>query len=452
VVSVKGNIKMYLLAKNSFSDRGLGMSERKRENTSFRSREVRPMYGEIEWLKVKSLARQGYGFKPIGRKLGLDWRTVKKLFYMPAPPQPRPRERASILDNFKPIIDGWLGLNPQMMAVDIERKLRSLGYEGSYSTVKRYGHFRKEEIFREATVRFETLPGQQAQVDFAVARAHYVDGSEDKVVIYFFLLSFSRWKEADISENQRRKALMYRMEQTFWKIGGVAKEVLFDNLAPVAARARTLRSEGELAEEWQRFEAYYGFKTRLSMAYRAQTKGKVERPIEPVKRFIESGVFLSRGHLRRELHRYIQEENEKVHSTTRERPVERLAKEREFLLPLPEKSLDLARVERRWVSKDCFISVDGVRYSVPWEYVGKLIEVRITKTEVQLFTLRGSLIGSHRRLPVSLRNRYGVNVKDFSHHLHIPKERANLLILRVETPLIKASWIKAIKAASDRFF
>jgi len=69
---VNGNIKMYLLAKNSFSDKGLGMSERKRENTSFRSREVQPMYGEIECLKVKSLARQGYGFKPIGRKLGLD--------------------------------------------------------------------------------------------------------------------------------------------------------------------------------------------------------------------------------------------------------------------------------------------------------------------------------------------------------------------------------------------
>ncbi|MCP2620202.1 hypothetical protein NLC35_03030 [Candidatus Aminicenantes bacterium AC-334-K16] len=122
-----------------------------------------------------------------------------------------------------------------MLAVDIERKLRSLGYEGSYSTVKRYVRFRKEEIFREATVRFETLPGQQAQVDFAVARPHYVDGSEDKVVLYFFLLGFSRWKEADISENQRRKSLMYL----------VAKEVLVDNLAPVVNGKQKSHGDGK---------------------------------------------------------------------------------------------------------------------------------------------------------------------------------------------------------------
>jgi transposase len=60
------------------------------------------------------------------------------------------------------------------------------------------------------------------------------------------------------------------------------------------------------------------------MAYRAQTKGKVERPIDPLKRFLESEVFLPREHLRRELQKFIQEDNEKVHSTTREKPVDRL--------------------------------------------------------------------------------------------------------------------------------
>lgn len=65
------------------------------------------------------------------------------------------------------MVDGWLGIDPDITAVDIERKLRALGYEGSYSTLKRYVRWRKEEIFREATVSFKTLPGQQAQVDFS---------------------------------------------------------------------------------------------------------------------------------------------------------------------------------------------------------------------------------------------------------------------------------------------
>ncbi|RLG93686.1 hypothetical protein DRO37_07605 [Candidatus Bathyarchaeota archaeon] len=54
---VNGNIKMYLLAENSFSDRGLGMSERKRENTSFRSREVRP---NENWGQAKTGEMWGY--------------------------------------------------------------------------------------------------------------------------------------------------------------------------------------------------------------------------------------------------------------------------------------------------------------------------------------------------------------------------------------------------------
>lgn len=372
------------------------------------------MYSESEWLRVRRLFKQGLGYKAIGRELRIDWRTVKKLIFLPEPPRPSPRERDSILDDFKPTIEGWLTMIPKMRATVIRQKLDALGYEGSYSTVKRFVRKKKNEMFREATVRFETLPGEQAQVDFTKVKARYVDGSEDKVVVYFFLMGFSRLKDGDISGNEKRKTLMYLMEQTFWKLGGVVKEVLFDNLKPVAAKARTLRSEGQLAEEWKRFESTYGFETRLSMAYRAQTKGKVEKPFDPVKRFIESEVFLSREHLRRELKMYIREQNKKVHATTRERPVERFEKEASFLQPLPDRPLKLARVDRRKVSKDCFISLEGVKYSVPWEYVNQEMEVRTTETEVQIFTRRGSLVAAHRKLPVSLKDKYPYVVQE--HH------------------------------------
>lgn len=69
---------------------------------------------------------------------------------------------------------------------------------GNYSTVKQFVITRKEEIFREATVRFETLPGQQAQVDFAESRPKYIDGTVDKVILQFFILGFSRFKDAYI--------------------------------------------------------------------------------------------------------------------------------------------------------------------------------------------------------------------------------------------------------------
>ncbi len=172
------------------------MVGQKSKNSSLRKKEVGYMYGESIWLKVRRLARQGFKYMTIGKKLGIDRRTVKKLLFMPERPQPSPRQRESILDDFKAIIEGWLENCPEMQATLIRNKLKALGYKGSYSTVKQFVRAKKEEIFREATVRFETLPGEQAQVDFAEARPRYIDGSGDKVILYFFILGFSRFKDA----------------------------------------------------------------------------------------------------------------------------------------------------------------------------------------------------------------------------------------------------------------
>ena len=116
----------------------------KRENISLVNREVCHMYGELEWLKVRRLAQQGLKHMTIGCELGIDRRTVKKLLLMPEPPRPSCWEKQSILDDYKAMIEGWLGLVPEISAVDIERKLRALGYEGSYTTLKRYVRSRKE--------------------------------------------------------------------------------------------------------------------------------------------------------------------------------------------------------------------------------------------------------------------------------------------------------------------
>lgn len=59
------------------------MEGAKRENTSLLNREVGNMYGELEWLKVRRLAQQGLKYMKIGRELGIDRPTVKKLLLMP---------------------------------------------------------------------------------------------------------------------------------------------------------------------------------------------------------------------------------------------------------------------------------------------------------------------------------------------------------------------------------
>ena len=66
------------------------------------------MYGEIEWMQVKRLRQEGYGYKTIGRELNMDRRTVKKLSLMEEAPRQCKRQKRSVLDEFKIYIDLWL--------------------------------------------------------------------------------------------------------------------------------------------------------------------------------------------------------------------------------------------------------------------------------------------------------------------------------------------------------
>jgi transposase len=124
------------------------------------------MYRKDTWVNAKAMRSQGMSYNEIANALGINKRTAIKLCKRDEIPTPAPRERPSILDPFTEIIDDWLEKRPRMNATVIFSQLGPLGYEGSYPTVKRYVASKKEELAHRATVRFETLPGFQAQVDF----------------------------------------------------------------------------------------------------------------------------------------------------------------------------------------------------------------------------------------------------------------------------------------------
>lgn len=377
------------------------------------------MYGEKEWLKVKQLVKQGLSFREIGRRMRIDRQVVSKLAVLKEPPRAKPRQRGSILDPHKGTIREWLKDAPRMKATDIRRKLGYLGYRGSYSTVKRYVCRQKEKIRQKATIRFESLPGKQAQVDFGEVKVKYADRTEEMVNVYIFVMGFSRYKVADITETQKRKELMKRIEDTFHHIGGIPEELLFDNLKPVAKTARTFKRDGELSQEWDKFASYYGFKTSLAMVARGQTKGKVERPIEPIKRFIRTSTFLCRQHLRKELQKFLNKVNNTKHSTTREEPAQRLCKEKNFLMELPSTPIGLPEIVFRKVSSDCMVSVEGIGYSVGKDHVGQEVEVRILENEIQIFSKKGHLIDAHTKIKGKDKEKYSYSVKK-EHYIGLP--------------------------------
>jgi transposase len=350
------------------------------------------------------------------------------------------------------LIDAWLDMRPKMQASLITNRLRSLGYDGSYTVVKDYVRERKREMANLAVVRFETVPGYQAQTDFGKLKVQFLSGWSH-VIFLVVMLGFSRLRRTILVPDETRTSLIAGLTDTFYAIGGATYEILLDNLKPVVVHPRLKDEEAVLAEEWLRFCAYYGIQANPCWPYRAQTKGKVERLISPVKRFCSSHTFLDREHLEAEIASWDHAYNSRIHSTTGQAPYDRFELERPHLLPLPPEPFFYATCEVRKVSRDCFVSFEGNRYSAPAQYAGAEIKVRLalprqsaclappaqyagaeikvraTPTEVHLLSREGALICAHRRRERGL----GIAVMVEEHYRGVPgAERAFAHLRRLE--------------------
>ena len=117
-------------------------------------------------MDIRSDRQKGLSYVELGRKYHMDPRTAKRYAESPQKPEytlsePKPTK----MDPYKQIVDEWLEEAPYS-AQRILEKLREMGFDGGYSIVKAYVSSRKMDLNEKATVRFETIPGKQGQMDW----------------------------------------------------------------------------------------------------------------------------------------------------------------------------------------------------------------------------------------------------------------------------------------------
>jgi hypothetical protein len=146
------------------------------------------------------------------------------------------------------------------------------------------------------------------------------------------------------------RALLEGLEEAFAFFGGVPQELLFDQMKSVITKDGRLNGEKLVTNaEFIRFAAHWDFKVRACKAYRAQTKGKVERPISYVRSsFIYGREFISDGDVDKQLCRWLDHTaNVRIHRTVQEQPILRFERdERALLQPLPARTYHSIVVDR----------------------------------------------------------------------------------------------------------
>jgi transposase len=297
------------------------------------------MFGRETRMLLRHYLEEGTSKSELSRQLGVSRDTIHRwiregdlerdLDAEAVRYRTRPKV-ATKLDAYKPIIEARLTAYPELSSVRLLDEIRAAGYAGGYSQLKAYVRLVRPMPPPERVIRFETPAGRQAQVDFARFRMPW--GVRYALLV---VLGYSRLLWCRFYPRQDMATLMDGLEDAFGYFGGVPQELLFDQMKAVITR--DLRLEGGALirnAEFLRFAHHWGFTPRACRPYRAQTKGKVERPVRYLRgNFVYGRTFLHDADLDHQRQGWLDRvANVRVHGTTRARPRDRFDREERFLL------------------------------------------------------------------------------------------------------------------------
>ena len=286
-------------------------------------------------MELKSDRQKGLSYKEIGRKYNIDRRTAKKYAQSDSRPEYVLTEaKPSKLDPYKVQINIWLD-EASYSATRIWEKIKEQGFDGGYTVVKQYVRGKKEQLNEHATVRFETMPGMQGQVDWAYFEDYKVleHGEYKKLYCFLMILGYSRTRYIEFVTDMSTDTLIRCHINAFRYYGGYPEEILYDNMKQVVIKRLMKQEESTLNRQFEDFAGFYGFKPILCRPYRGQTKGKIERTVRYVRDNLMTGIeYKNLSDLNGQAQAWCNKVNGKEHGTTGKIPFQQL--KRENLNPL----------------------------------------------------------------------------------------------------------------------
>ena len=300
-----------------------------------------------------------------------------------------------------------------------------MGYTGSYETVKRRVRQLKAQRQKVAYLRFETEPGFQAQVDFGEFQVENSDGSILKLYLFSMILGYSRKIYGELIERCDLPSFLDGHIHAFAYFGGVPEEILYDRMRNVFIGR--IAGKNKFNDTLMGFALHYGFKPEVAPAYAAWVKGKVERPY----RFIREGFwrgygFISLETANRDLLKWLEKKDERIHGTTHEKITARFKREKPYLTLLPRRAFDTSYRIYRKVNKDCTVRFEANSYVVPHPLIGKSVILRVKGRCLRIFhddrlivtyeipSGKGHLI-QDKRFYEALKKDHEMNQRKYSH-------------------------------------
>jgi len=277
----------------------------------------------------------------------------------------------------------------------LKHLLRERGYTGGITLIKDYVKPHRPPRQIPAVQRYETKPGYQAQVDWKICEYIDLNGVVRKIPVFAMVLGYSRAMYIEFAKRCDIHSFLRCMVNALEYFGGVPKTMLTDQMKTVILGMGDNRKP-RWHPLFEDFAATVGMVPKVCRGRRPQTKGKVERTVRFIEQnFMPGRRFTDVEDLNRQARQWCDEQNRRIHGTTGERPIDRLVEEQLGTLP-PADRLAKYRFEVRKASRDGFVSYDGVRYGIPWQYSGREVKVRDINGFIEIYWEK-ELIAQHKK-------------------------------------------------------
>ena len=357
----------------------------------------------MDLRRYQPLREAGATYKEIADEVGVDWRTVRKYLAHDAAPAPpaapsRVGTQPRKIDALAHVVDAWLADDLTLRASVIhERLVADYGFDGSYQRVKLYvAEARKRIAAQDGQARplvglhrrFEVTPGAQAQVDWGVESRQLAQALGVRYVYSFHMtLSYSRDPFCCFTTSADLATFWGCHQRAFAHFGGVPGSIVYDRTKTVVKRHVAPGQAVPLHPEAAAFAAHHGFVVDVAAAHRPQAKGRVERQVLIVREHVLAGrVFDSLAALDAHFAAWLPMRRAQVHRTHGEVIAVRAERDRAGLGALPPAPYQVVDRHLRRVGKDCLLSFQSSRYSVPAVEVtaGMRVELRVSPDRVAI--------------------------------------------------------------------
>jgi len=254
----------------------------------------------------------------------------------------------------------------------------------------------------KATMHINRKPGELMEVDWAGQTAGITDTDTGEVIdayIFAAVLPYSGYAYVEAFLSQNQECWIAAHVNAYNHFGGVSRILVPDNLK--TGVDRVTKSETVINKTYQEMAQHYGTAVIPARVKAPKDKATVEGSIGIISTWILAAIrnrqFLSLRELNEAIKEKLHEFNNKPFQKKAGSREILFADEKPFLLPLPAERFELSTWKISTVPSNYHVSVDYQNYSVPFEYIGQRVDIRLTRNIVEIF-FDGNRICSHKRL------------------------------------------------------